>query len=220
MAESAAAVAVGIEVSEHFTTAEQQRHAATFGMWVFLSTELLLFSGLFITALALRILHPRAVMMVATHLKTWIGGTNSAVLILSSFSMSVAIEASRLGRQRVMVRAMLVTAALGVVFMLLKSYEYYDDYVGRVMPFLTWRPYALGADPATRLFLNLYYVTTGLHAVHLTIGICIMLTMTWLASRPGFLARHQNRIEITGLYWHFIDLIWLIVYPTLYLLNR
>jgi cytochrome c oxidase subunit 3 len=220
MAESAAAAAVGIEVSEHFATAEQQRHAAILGMWVFLLTELLLFSGLFITALTLRVLHPRAVMMVATHLKTWIGATNTVVLIVSSFSMSVAIEASRIGRQRVMVRAMLVTAALGVVFLLLKSYEYYDDYREHVMPFLTWHPYALGADPATRLFLNLYYITTGIHAVHLTIGIGIMLVMSWLASRPGFLARHQNRIEITGLYWHFIDLIWLIVFPTLYLLNR
>ena len=212
--------AVGIEVEEHFNSAEQQRETAKLGMWTFLLTELLLFSGLFLSALVIRVMHPDSVTAAALHLKYWIGATNTAVLIVSSFCMSIAIEASRLGERRVMLASMLGTAGLGVVFMMLKGYEYYRDYVEHMTPFLPWRRYELVGDPASRLFTDLYFVITGLHAIHLTVGISIMLLMTWLASREGFLEKHQNRIEITGLYWHFIDLIWMVVFPTLYLLNR
>ena len=211
---------VGLEREEHFTTDGQQLHAAKFGLWCWLLTELLLFAGLFLTALIVRILHPEAVTAAATHLKFWIGASNTALLIVSSFTMSAAIELSRLGWQRGMVRAMLATASLGVLFLLLKSFEYYKDWDEHMMPFLSDRRYALARDPATALFVNLYYVTTGLHAVHLLTGVSILLGLTWMASRPGFLAHHQNRIEVFGLYWHFIDLIWIVVFPVLYVLNR
>lgn len=212
--------AVGLQREEHFTTDGQQKHAAKFGLWCWLLTELLLFAGLFLTALILRILHPEAVTAVARHLKFWIGATNTAVLIVSSFTMSAAIQLSRIGWQRGMVRAMLATAALGTLFLLLKSFEYYEDWDEHMMPFLPLRSYALADDRASILFTDLYYITTGLHAVHLITGVSILLVMTWLASQPGFLARHQNRIEVFGLYWHFIDLIWIIVFPVLYVLNR
>jgi cytochrome c oxidase subunit 3 len=212
--------AVGIKVEEHFSSAEQQRATAKLGMWTFLLTELLLFSGMFVSALVIRVMHPDSVTAVALHLKFWIGATNTAILIVSSFCMSAAIEASRLNMQRIMVRFMLLTAALGVLFMLMKSYEYYRDYVEHMMPFLSFRRYVLAGDPASRLFTDLYFIITGLHAIHLTIGIIIMLVMAWFGSRPRFLQEHQNRIEITGLYWHFIDLVWIVVFPTLYLLNR
>ncbi|MGI4747708.1 MAG: cytochrome c oxidase subunit 3, partial [Janthinobacterium lividum] len=149
-----------------------------------------------------------------------IGATNTAVLIVSSFTMSGAIELSRLGWQRGMVRCMLATASLGSLFLVLKGYEYYKDWDEHMMPFLSSRPYVLTQDPSSQLFTDLYYITTGLHGLHLLTGVSILLVMTWMASRPGFLARHQNRIEIFGLYWHFIDLIWIIVFPVLYVLNR
>ncbi len=211
---------VGIKVEVQFQTAEQQRETAKLGMWTFLLTELLLFSGLFLSALVIRVMHPDSVTAVALHLKFWIGATNTAILILSSFAMSVAIELSRVGRQRLMVRFMWITAGLGALFLMLKGYEYYRDYVEHMTPFLPNRRYELAGDPASRLFTDLYFIITGLHAVHLTIGIGLMLVMSFLASREGFLQTHSNRIEITGLYWHFIDLIWMIVFPTLYLLNR
>jgi cytochrome c oxidase subunit 3 len=213
-------VPVGIRVEEHFNSAEQQRETAKLGMWAFLATELLLFSGLFLSALVIRVMHPESVTDAALHLKYWIGATNTAVLICSSFTMSIAIELSRMGRQRWMVRFMVMTAGLGVLFMLLKGFEYLEDYREHMMPFLTNYRYDLVGDPASRLFIDLYFITTGLHALHLTIGICVMLVMSFLASREGFLENHSNRIEIVGLYWHFIDLIWMIVFPTLYLLNR
>ena len=211
--------AVGIELHEQFTTVAQQKLSAELGMWAWLITELLLFSGLLVTALVLRTLHPHSVEAAAQHLKLWIGGVNTVILITSSLVMTGAIEMSKLGRARAVTRCLLVTGALGAGFLLLKSYEYYVDYVEHMTPFLH-RPYELGSDGASQLFVNLYWVTTILHFGHLTIGIGIVWVMAWLASRPNYLARHQNRIEITGLYWHFIDLVWLIVYPSLYLVNR
>ena len=211
---------VGIEVEEQFSTQDQQRRAATLGIWVWLATELLLFAGLFLIALITRILHPASVTAASLHLKFWIGSTNTAVLICSSFTMSGAIEMSRLGWQRGMIRCMLLTAALGTVFLLLKGYEYYRDFMENVTPFLTWRPYAIVGDDPSALFVNVYYVTTALHGLHLTTGVAILLVLTWQATAPGYLTRHQNRIEVYGLYWHFIDLIWISVFPILYVLNR
>ena len=211
--------AVGIAVAEQFHDARQQRHAAQLGMWAWLVTELLLFAGLFAVALILHVMHPASVQAAVNHLKFWIGATNTAVLICSSFTMSGAIMMSRLGWQRGMVRCMLATAALGSLFLVLKGYEWYQDYVEFMTPFLD-RPYALEGDPASRLFTNLYFVTTALHGLHLTTGVGIMLWMANQASKPGFLARHQNRIDVYGLYWHFIDLIWIIVFPVLYVVGR
>lgn len=219
-AEPPMAPGVGVARVEHFATVEQQRHAAVLGIWAWLVTELLLFSALFLVALVLRLQYPEAVKAAALHLKFWIGAVNTVVLICSSLTMSMAIAFSRMGWQRAMVRAMLATAALGSLFLVLKGYEYYADYEEHMMPFLALRPYALAETPASRLFVNLYYVATSLHGLHLFTGISILLGMTWMAAKPGFLARHQNWIEVYGLYWHFIDLIWILAFPILYVVNR
>lgn len=210
---------VGIDVQEQFSNADQQREAGQLGMWLWLVTELLLFAGLFIVALVLHVMHPGSVRAAVLHFKFWIGATNTAVLICSSFTMSGAIMLSRMGWHRWMVRCMLATAALGSFFLVLKGYEYYLDYAEHMMPFVG-QPYALEGDPTSRLFTNLYFVTTGLHGLHLTTGVAILLGMAWQASRPGFLQRNQNRIEVYGLYWHFIDLIWIIVFPVIYVVGR
>ena len=210
---------VGIEVDEQFSNEDQQRHAATLGMWSWLLTELLLFAGLFAVAVILHVMHPASVKAAVHHLKFWIGATNTAVLICSSLTMSGAIMLSRMGWQRWMVRCMYATAALGSLFLALKFYEWFVDYQEHMTPFLN-RPYALEGDPASRLFTNLYFVTTALHGLHLTTGVGILLWMAWQAGKQGFLQQHQNRIEIYGLYWHFIDLIWIMVFPILYVVGR
>lgn len=210
---------VGLERLEQFTTDEQQRQAGMLGMWAWLLTELLLFAGLFLVAVVLRVQYPASVSAAVSHLKFWIGAANTVVLIVSSLTMSAAIVFSRMGQQRPMVLAMLATAALGTLFLLLKSYEYYSDYVEDLTPFLA-RPFALAGDPQSTLFINLYWVTTGLHAFHLVTGVAIMVGMALQARAEGYLQRHQNRIEVYGLYWHFIDLIWILVFPTLYVIGR
>ena len=210
---------VGIEVIEQFSTEDQQRRAGILGMWGWLLTELLLFAGLFLIAVILRVQYPEAVQKAVAHLKFWIGATNTVVLIVSSVTMSAAIELSRLGHQRWMVRAMEATAALGTLFLLLKGYEYYIDYQENMTPFLN-RPFELAADRGAALFVNVYWAATGLHAFHLITGVSILLGLAWQARAPGYLARHQNRIEVYGLYWHFIDLIWIMVFHILYLMGR
>lgn len=211
---------VGLEVHEQFSNAAQQRHAATLGMFIWLITELLLFAGLFLVALILRVTHPASVTAAAKHLKFWIGATNTLLLICSSLTMSGAIELSRLGWQRGMVRFMLATASLGSLFLVLKGYEYFVDWQEHMVPFFLDRRYELAGDSASELFVNLYFATTGLHGLHLITGVSILLVLTRQAAAPGYLKRHQNRIEVYGLYWHFIDLIWIIVFPILYVLNR
>ncbi len=211
--------AVGIAVVEQFSTEDQQRRASMLGMWIWLATELLLFAGLFLVATILRLTHPASVVAAARHLKFWIGATNTLILICSSLTMSGAIMTSRLGWQRAMIRCMLVTAALGSAFLVLKGYEYYQDYVEHMTPFLH-RPYALQGDAASILYIDLYFLATALHGLHLTTGVAIMLGLARQASAPGYLHRHQNRIEVYGLYWHFIDLIWIIVFSLLYVINR
>ncbi len=219
MSQAVVAETPGVELEEQFTTVEQQRRTGTLGMWMWLVTELLLFAGLFLTAAVLRIMYPDSVQAASQHLKMWIGAANTVLLITSSLTMTAGIELSKMGRNRDTALALLATAGLGATFMLLKSYEYYSDYAEHMMPFLD-RPYALAGDNASQLFVSLYYVTTLLHAAHLTIGIATVTTMAWLVHQAGYLTKHQNRVEATGLYWHFIDLIWIIAYPTLYLVNR
>ncbi len=219
MSQAVVAETPGVELEEQFTTVEQQRRTGTLGMWMWLVTELLLFAGLFLTAAVLRIMYPDSVQAASQHLKMWIGAVNTVLLITSSLTMTAGIELSKMGRNRDTALALLITGGLGAAFMLLKSYEYYSDYTEHMMPFLD-RPYALAGDNASQLFVSLYYVATLLHAAHLTIGIATVTTMAWLVHQAGYLTKHQNRVEATGLYWHFIDLIWIIAYPTLYLVNR
>ena len=209
----------GIATHEQFANPAQQKRASELGMWAWLLTELLLFGALFCIALVLKTTYPDSVRAAAGKLNIWLGATNTVVLICSSLTMSGAIMLSRLGGQRWMVRCMLMTAALGTLFLTLKGYEWVADWQEHMVPFLSG-PYALAGDPSSQLFVTLYFVTTALHGLHLTTGVGILLWLTWEASKAGFLARHQNRIEIYGLYWHFIDLIWIIVFPVLYVVGR
>lgn len=215
----ALAPGVGVELHEQFTEVRQQRHAATLGMWSWLLTELLLFAALFLIALILRILHPASVQNATRHLEFWIGGLNTLVLIVSSLTMSGAIMTSRLGLQRTMVHFMYATAALGSLFLVLKGYEWYLDYLDHLVPFMA-RPYDLAGDPTSILYVDLYYVATALHGFHLTTGVAILMVLAIQARAPGYLSRHQNRIEVYGLYWHFIDLMWIMVWTIIYVMNR
>ena len=210
---------VGVELHEQFTEVRQQRHAAALGMWSWLLTELLLFAGLFLIALLLRMLHPASVQNATRHLEFWIGCANTAILIVSSLTMSGAIVSSRLGLQRIMVWCMYATAAFGTGFLVLKGYEWYKDYLDHLVPFMA-RPYDLAGDPYSILYVDLYYVATALHGFHLLTGVSILLVLAVQARAEGYLSRHQNRIEVYGLYWHFIDLMWIMVWTIIYVMNR
>jgi len=208
-----------LPVAEQFSDAVQQHHAVRLGMWVFLATELLLFGGIFLQVAYQSLLHHAAVAAATQHLEWYLGATNSVVLLTSSLCMSTALEATRHGRDRLARAALLASPLLGCLFLGIKGYEYLSDYRDHLMPFLPSQRDAY-PDPLGRLWLNLYYAATGLHALHLSGGIVLLLILRVRAGQPGWLKRRRITVEIAGLYWQFIDFIWMLLFPLLYLINR
>ena len=204
-----------LPLREPFTDAAQQAAADRMGMFIFLGTEVMLFGGILAVALVDRIEHPDAVIAASSRLDLWLGAINTVVLLTSSLAMAIATVAARHDRRRAAIVALLVTAALGLAFLGLKSLEYGQDYAEGLLPALA--PPAEPTDPAQALFLNLYLAATALHAIHLTIGIGLVL---WLASRIARRPADQAMTtELTGLYWHFVDIVWVFLYPVLYLVR-
>jgi cytochrome c oxidase subunit III len=208
-----------VPIAEQFSDAVQQHRAARLGMWIFLATELLLFGGIFLQAAVQTMRHPESVSQAARHLEWYMGAINAAVLLTSSLAMSTAVEATRAGRFRLARVMLLVTPLLGVAFIVIKGVEYLGDYRDHLMPFLTSQRSAY-PDPAGAAWLNLYYAATGLHAIHLSVGIALLLIVRFLARRSDWIARHRVTVEISGLYWQFVDFIWMLLFAQLYLMNR
>jgi cytochrome c oxidase subunit 3 len=203
-------------LGEHFNTLEQQHEAAEFGMWIFLMTELMLFGGLFVGYIAYRTIYPDGFAEGSRHLDLSYGGPNTVVLILSSLTMVLAVRSAQLGDQRKLVRYLLATAAIGTIFMVVKGAEYYKHFADGMVPVLAW--HYTGPYPSqVQLFFFTYFALTGLHSVHLTIGILLVLIAAVMASRGAFLAERHIPVEMIGLYWHFVDTVWIFLLPLLYL---
>jgi cytochrome c oxidase subunit 3 len=202
-------------VREPFSDPAQQATAARMGMFLFLATEIMLFGGLLAVALIDRIQHSAAVIAASSRLDLWLGGLNTVVLLTSSLGMAIAAAAAQQSRRRLAVGALFGTAALGLAFLGLKAFEYAQDYESGLLPAIA--PPLAPIDPAQVLFLNLYLVATGLHAIHLAIGIGLVLWLAWRVTRRP--ADQAMAAELTGLYWHFVDIVWVFLYPVLYLVR-
>ena len=203
-------------VSEPFHRSAQQRSAAYWGMYLFLATEVMLFGGLFAALFVLRLEHPHAVSEAAGHLKMWLGGANTAVLLTSSLFMAIAVHAAREGAARRAAAWLAGTAGLGAVFLGVKAYEYWSEYREGLMPH-TELTRSL-KDPAEWLFFNLYYVSTSLHAIHLLSGISLVLGLVLMLARGRTrVPERAVTVEMVGLYWHLVDVVWVFLYPVLYL---
>lgn len=203
-------------LAPHYNTLEQQRGAASFGMWVFLATELMLFGGLLAAYTVYRAVYPEGFAEGSRHLNLLLGGTNTAVLICSSITMALAVRSAKLGERRKLLLLLAATVILGALFMAIKAVEYGKDAADGLVPGLAWRydgPYA----QAVQLFMVAYFGLTGLHAVHLTIAIGVVVVALLLAWRGAFPPAHSAPIEVIGLYWHFVDLVWIFLLPLLYL---
>ncbi|HEY5036778.1 MAG TPA: cytochrome c oxidase subunit 3, partial [Chthoniobacterales bacterium] len=144
------------------------------------------------------------------------GGINTAILLFSSTLMALAVRASQLGQRRVLVWLLLATAFLGILFMGVKGFEYYKDYTAHVVPGINFQWHQPNRG-AAELFFWLYYAMTGLHAIHVTVGICVMLVLAVLARRGRFANGNFMAVEVAGLYWHFVDIVWVFLFPLLYL---
>ncbi|MCC7104877.1 MAG: cytochrome c oxidase subunit 3 [Chloroflexi bacterium] len=205
-----------IWLASHFDSMEQQNETATFGMWVFLLTELMLFGGLFLGYTVYRLYYPTGWVEGSHHLNLLLGAVNTAVLIVSSVTMAFAVYCVRRDDQKWLGRLLAVTAPLGLVFLGLKGLEWYLHYRDGLVPGIVFT--YTGPDPtAVQLFFLFYFLMTGLHAIHLTIGV-VVVVVTWLLARRGaFTSEHRAPIQVVALYWHFVDIVWIFLLPLLYL---
>jgi len=202
----------------HFDDAQQQRDAVGLGMWLFLLTEVLFFGGLFAAYAIYRIQSPEAFVEASHHLYMWLGAGNTAVLLLSSFTMVLAVHACHHDDAKRTVRYLLVTGALGLVFLGVKAVEYTLDYHEHLIPGAAFRT-DWQTDPArVQIFYILYFVMTGLHAAHMIAGLGVVAVTARNVRRRGTRGL-ANTTEMLGLYWHFVDIVWIFLFPLLYLLR-
>jgi cytochrome c oxidase subunit 3 len=206
-------------LAHHFDNLEQQNEAATLGMWVFLVTEVLFFGGLFATYLVYRNWYPEAFAAASHELDVTLGTINTVVLITSSLTMALAVHAAQLGQRRVLMTFLVLTMVLGAAFLGIKGVEYYHKFAEHHVPGPGFQ-FEKEHFRHAQLFFSLYFVMTGLHALHMVIGIGIMLVMLWWAWRGTITAEYYSPIEISGLYWHFVDIVWIFLFPLLYLIGR
>jgi cytochrome c oxidase subunit 3 len=210
--------------AEQFDDARQQRHASTLGMWTFLATEVLFFGALFVGFYAMRTRWPADFAQGAHDLKWYLGAINTAVLLTSSFFMALAVHAAEAGDRRHVGRWLLLTLALGVCFLGIKFTEYAIEYHDQLVPYWHYST----VDPKTGeprpeqlpLFMSAYFVTTAFHALHVTIGLGALAILWWMNRRGRFTRRYHTPVEMVGLYWHFVDVVWVFLFPTLYLLRH
>jgi cytochrome c oxidase subunit 3 len=206
-------------VAHQFDDAVQQREAATLGMWVFLVTEIMMFGGLFTAYVLYRSRFPDVFAAASHHLDTTLGAVNTLVLLGSSLTMALAVRASQLGSRRGSVLGMIATMVLGAVFLGIKAYEYAHKFHEGLVP----GPHFVFHGHESRsaeLFFSLYFAMTGLHALHMVIGMGMLTTLTIMAARRRFSAAYHTPVELGGLYWHFVDIVWIYLFPLLYLLGR
>ena len=203
-------------VAEQFDDLEQQHSAAQLGMWIFLATEVLFFGGLFLAYTVFRSLYPRDFAAASHHTEVLIGGINTAILLFSSTLMALAVRASELRSQKRLIWLLLGTAFFGILFMVLKGIEYRKDWIDQLVPVLNFQWHEPNPGHA-QIFFWLYFAMTGLHAIHVTVGIFVMLILALLARSGEFTAGHYTPVEIAGLYWHFVDIVWIFLFPLLYL---
>jgi cytochrome c oxidase subunit 3 len=233
-------------LQHHFDTMEQQQEAGTFGMWLFLVTEILFFGGLFFAYALYRMWYFEAFAAASRTLDLWLGGFNTAVLIGSSLTMALAVRAAQTNQRRATVNWILLTMFLGAVFLGVKVIEYSDKFEHHHVPgpSFVWAEHggegaaAAGgheaaapagghddqSDPTfqrtTQIYFSLYFTMTGLHALHMVIGFFILATVAWMAHKGRFDDQWYAPVEMTGLYWHFVDIVWIFLFPLLYLVER
>lgn len=203
----------------HFEDVEQQHEASWLGMWVFLATEVMFFGGMFACYFVYRHWYLQAFASASNRLDVLLGGINTAVLICSSFTMALAVHSAETGRRKPLVVFLLLTIVLGLVFLGIKFYEYHTKFEEHLVPGSSFRFEQSLARPA-EIFFSFYFAMTGMHAVHMIVGIGLLTALIFRARRDRFSPIYHTPVELTGLYWHFVDIVWIFLFPLLYLIGR
>ncbi len=212
-------------LKHQFENMEQQREAGTIGMWVFLLTEIMFFGGLFLAYVIFRAAYPDGFAAASNTLDVRLGGLNTVVLILSSLTMAMAVYSAQRGNKQRLILFLILTLILGSVFLGVKVIEYqskFDHHLFPAVGFYDWTHEA-GHDPLlasqARIFLWLYFAMTGLHALHMIIGAGMLGFLIFFAWRNKYSPEYHAPVELGGLYWHFVDIVWIFLFPLLYLLG-
>ncbi len=217
------------ELAHHFADLNQQKDVARLGMWAFLATEVLFFGGVLLCYAVYRSQYKAEFNAAASLQNVTLGTLNTIVLICSSLTMALAVHAAGVGHRAALVRNLTLTLLLGTAFLVVKGFEYTHDYREGLLPGATWNPTAHVVEEWKDAKLNLkqgemyfvfYFVLTGLHALHMIIGMGVLGVQLVMARRGAFTVAYPTPIEITGLYWHFVDIVWIFLFPILYLLRH
>ena len=237
------------ELRHHFADVEQQRNAASLGMWWFLGTEIMFFGGMFCGYLVYRRIYFPEFAVASKSLDLFVGTFNTIVLICSSLTVAQAVRAAQLGNRKLQVRMLLLTLLFGLSFLGIKTYEWGQKYKEHHIPTFDYNviggegdlvkghEHLLGIDKVkkdpvklrqreaeiqrhTKIFYSLYFALTGMHAIHMIVGVGIFIVITWMAHKGRFTPEYHTPLEIAGLYWHFVDIVWIYLFPLLYLIDR
>jgi cytochrome c oxidase subunit III len=211
------------ELFGQFETMDQQRESASLGMWIFLSTEVLFFGGMFMTYTLNRSTYPEIFGEASRSINLGLGAFNTVVLIGSSLTMAMSVWAASVGKKQLVTMFLILTLILGTVFLGIKGIEYHEKFVEHHVPGLNFS-FEPGASAATnahaQLFFSLYFAMTGLHAVHMIVGAGLLIWLIKESMRGRFTAEYNTPVEMVGLYWHFVDIVWIFLFPLLYLIDR
>ena len=227
-------------LQHHFENMEQQRDAGTLGMWVFLVTEIMFFGGMFLAYTLYRSEHGAAFASASNHLDITLGAVNTGVLILSSFTMAMAVYFTQIGKSRPQIFSLILTIILGLTFLGIKAVEYRAKYNDSLIPghLIPSRPFGPAVaehgdeDPhklhllpgatvkQVELFYWIYFAMTGMHALHMIIGAGLLTFLLIFSIKGRFGPEYHSPVEVIGLYWHFVDIVWIFLFPLLYLLGR
>ena len=210
-------------LQHHFEDLHEQHEASVLGMWFFLATEFLFFGGAFLAYTIYRLQYPEQWAAAAHHQNTWIGLANTIVLIGSSLTMALSVWAAQMDRRKLTVLMLVLTLILGCVFLGVKAYEYADHIHHGLLPGANFH-YVHAENPAytpgIQLFMVFYFGMTGLHAIHMIVGAGLLIYFIRRAWAGHFGPEYYAPVEIMGLYWHFVDIVWIFLFPLLYLIHE
>jgi cytochrome c oxidase subunit 3 len=206
----------------HFATTEQQMDAATLGMWTFLITEVLFFGGMFASYAVYRNMYLDAFASTSQYMNVILGGTNTAVLICSSLTMALAVRAAQLSNRKHLQLFLILTMIFGTAFLVIKGFEYHAKWVEGLVPGIHWSGYTEYPQFAyhAQILFFLYFCMTGMHALHMVVGLGLLSYLLIAARRNLFNATYFAPVEMIGLYWHFVDIVWIFLFPLLYLIGH
>ncbi len=213
----------------HFAEPEQQRNAASLGMWIFLATEVMFFGGLFCAYLIYRRWYFGDFGAASKSIDARLGATNTAVLICSSLTVVLAVWAAQTARRTLLIGSLVLTMLLGLVFLGIKGIEYRDKFEEHHVPGASFsfdrvpipgHPDQYANPRHAEIFFSLYFIMTGLHALHMIIGLGLFACLLFMAWKGRFTPEYYTPVEIGGLYWHFVDIVWIYLFPLLYLIDR